>query len=122
MSTPPISTHSSPALQLKSSELSIVQEETEDEKSIDSDGEDKKGTNKNKEKLGRKESHPIDGGSDDGRGKEEGVRGGQGENESGTEEITSSPKLQETTPPAMDNDCENNNIIAKHVYMYSCHP
>ena len=97
--TPPISTQSSPALQLKSSELSIVQEETEDEKSIDSDGEEKRGINKNKEKIGRKDSHPTDGGSDDGK---EWVN--KGENESGTEEMTM--KLQETTPPVMDSESE----------------
>ncbi len=112
--TPPISTQSSPALQLKASDLPIVQEEVEDDKSVESDGEERKGVGSEKERLGRKDSHPVEGSSDRGDRSEEGVNKG---NESASED-NCSPKIPETTPPAHDSDGENSQMDIVIIIMH----
>ena len=112
--TPPISTQSSPALQLRTSDLPILQEEVEDDKSVESDGEERKGVGFEKERLSRKDSHPVEGYSEEstfvkarGDRSEEGVNKG---NESSSEDNYSS-KIPETTPPAHDSDGENSQMV-----------
>lgn len=117
--TPPVSTQSSPSLQIKNSELSIVQEESEDDKSIDSEGEEKKGINKNKiekERLTRRDSHPIDDpnkGKDTKKASEDGPlpsvsNGGKGDIDTTTGSGDSTSRLQDTLSSANDINIESN--------------
>ena len=112
LTTPPISIQSSPALSARNSDLTSVQEETEDEKSAESDGEEKRGTKKSKG-LDRKDSHPVDVHSDEDRGRETkgeegcGKGGRQGDGEVGLDDHSVVSKVQEITPTGEGNSTES---------------